>query len=206
MRDMMIYMDRKGGLSMKRWLNKMLVIFVTIITLGFYVPADLLEVDAENNKNNIPKSNVDDESSEDSLPGEALTKDEALSVLSEQAKEQTLKKFGPRITPQVEDEFYSRILPNIEIALNELIEKTEGDYRSLSITEEPAKGYGERIFHVYNEETGQDIALFHVRRDNRPLEGYYFNFHYHIKDDEFKEHHTIGEIYWDKNTPPKWMS
>ena len=133
---------------MKRWLNKMLVIFVTIITLGFYVPADLLEVDAENNKNNIPKSNVDDESSEDSLPGEALTKDEALSVLSEQAKEQTLKKFGPRITPQVEDEFYSRILPNIEIALNELIEKAEGDYRSLSIAEEQAKGYGERIFHV----------------------------------------------------------
>src|SRR5690625_2926285 len=99
------------------------------------------------------------------------------------------------------------ILPTMEEALQHILTDIgEEDATYIGITEQLSTGYGEKIFHVYDYRTKNDIARFHVRRDNRPLEGYWFNFHYHLYDDNFEKHYEIGEIYWDKNIPPKWMS
>lgn len=179
-----------------------------------YTPTTLLEIDAEENKNNFSsKTDVDQaehEIGEDTLQTyETVIEEEPdyLSSLQEQARIQSLLKFGPRIREQVEDEFTAVILPKMEEILEELATEAGDDaVRYYGITEEPAKGYGERIFNVTDYRTGSDVVRFHVRRDNRPLEGHFFNFHYHVSKDSFKEHHTIGEIYWDKNTPPKWMA
>lgn len=76
----------------------------------------------------------------------------------------------------------------------------------IEIVENTNPGYGEKIFDLYDMRDGKALAKFHVRRENRPLDGYWFNFHYHEQLDNYETHHTIGEVYWSKNTPPKWMS
>lgn len=201
---------------MKLWMRKVFVVLVAIMTLGMYTPTTLLEIEAEDNKNSL-SSKADVDQAELSPTEQTLETYETvlvedlepdyLSELQEQAKVQSLLKFGPRIAEQVEDEFSEVILPKMEAVLEQLAsEAGEDAVRYYGITEKPSKGYGERIFHVTDLRTDEDVVRFHVRRDNRPLEGYYFNFHYHLSKDDFKEHHTIGEIYWDKNTPPKWMA
>lgn len=116
-------------------------------------------------------------------------------------------KFGSKIGPVIADEFQNVILPKIEKALAEVTEQfPEEDLSYLTISEIPSGGRGEKIFHIYNEKTGKDIIRFHVRRDLRPQEGYWFNFHYHTYHDHFEKHYLLGEIFWDKNTPPRWMS
>ncbi|MEW8987992.1 MAG: YpjP family protein, partial [Bacillus sp. (in: firmicutes)] len=82
----------------------------------------------------------------------------------------------------------------------------EEDLVHLAISEEPGKGKSEKIFHIKDEKTGEDVIRFHVRRDQPPHEGYWFNFHYHTHHDEYQTHHDLGSIYWAKNTPPNWMS
>src|SRR5699024_7191724 len=100
-----------------------------------------------------------------------------LTIMQEQAKIQSMAKFGPRIAEQVEDEFNTVILPEMEKVLEQLYaEAGEEMAPYYSITENPAEGYGERIFNVMDLRTEEDIAKFHVRRDNRPLDGHYFNF------------------------------
>ncbi|WP_237566134.1 YpjP family protein [Oceanobacillus massiliensis] len=199
-------------------MRKLVVVLVTIATLGIYTPSALLQVDAEENKDTFSSNTDVNESVSESAEAEKIdfnferaeeySIDSVLNQLTEKAKQQTITKFGPKIAGQVEDEFSSIILPNIEAVLQTIVEDsaTADNFTYLEITEDPAKGYGERIFNVYDRKKEQNIAKFHVRRDHRPLEGYYFNFHYHISSDGFKEHHDIGEIYWDKNTPPKWMA
>lgn len=124
-----------------------------------------------------------------------------------QAEQQSMMKFGGTIGSVIGDEFKQVILPKIEEAIALIAEKVpEADLRQLAITEKPAGGLGEKIFHVYHNNTGQDLIRFHVRRDHPPKEGYWFNFHYHTYEDEFLTHHDMGSIYWDKNTPPQWMS
>lgn len=198
---------------MKIWWRKIAVVLITILTLGMYSPTTLLEVDAQKENGSVSSSsNADQETVartieiQDDIP--ATTEedlDTALNRLMSQAQEQSMIKFGTKIATKVEDEFNQEILPKIEEVLHTLLEETETAYTFLSITEDPSSGYGERIFNVYDEKTKQHVAKFHVRRDNRPLEGHYFNFHYHLSTDKFKVHHDIGDIYWDKNTPPKWM-
>ncbi|GLO67854.1 hypothetical protein AQ616_01255 [Oceanobacillus sp. E9] len=198
---------------MKIWWRKIAVVLITILTLGMYSPTTLLEVDAQKENGNVSSSSNSDQETiartieiQDAIPTtieEDL--DTALNRLMSQAQEQSMIKFGTKIATKVEDEFNQEILPKIEEVLHTLLEETETAYGFLSVTEDPAAGYGERIFNVYDEKTKQHIAKFHVRRDNRPLEGHYFNFHYHLNTDQFKVHHDIGDIYWDKNTPPKWM-
>lgn len=96
----------------------------------------------------------------------------------------------------------SEILPKIEEVVTDLLVNAgDEEVPYLEITEEPTAGYGEKIFNVYNQRTKEEIARFHVRRDKRPGEGYWFNFHYHLKDDQFVKHHQIGEVFWEKNTP-----
>ncbi|MGJ9459127.1 YpjP family protein [Oceanobacillus sp. CF4.6] len=197
---------------MKLWMRKIAVALVTIVTLGIYTPTDLLNIEAEDNKDNVASKADVNEAVSDSKEAEKIdfhvgTEDNVINQLTEKAKEQTIVKFGPKIAGQVEEEFNTVILPNIEAVIQTIVaDHVVNDYSYFGITEQPAKGYGERIFNVYDHHLEQDIATFHVRRDNRPLEGHYFNFHYHLSSDGFKEHHDIGEIYWDKNTPPKWMA
>ncbi|BAC15116.1 hypothetical conserved protein [Oceanobacillus iheyensis HTE831] len=197
---------------MKIWWRKIAVVLITILTLGMYSPTTLLEVDAQKENGSVSSSsNADQETVartieiQDDIATTEEDLDTALNRLMSQAQEQSMIKFGTKIATKVEDEFNQEILPKIEEVLHTLLEETETAYAFLSITEDPSSGYGERIFNVYDEKTKQHVAKFHVRRDNRPLEGHYFNFHYHLSTDKFKVHHDIGDIYWDKNTPPKWM-
>lgn len=199
---------------MKLWMKKIIVALVAIATLGMYTPTALLETEDTGN-NHTPKTDVgqadvkiNDQSLEDyETYAQETEAPDYLKELQHQAKVQSFLKFGPRIKEQVEDEFTAVILPKMETVLEELANDAgEEAVRYLGITEKPSQGYGERIFHVTDFRTDEDVVRFHVRRDNRPLDGHYFNFHYHLSKDGFKEHHTIGEIYWDKNTPPKWMA
>ncbi|MBY7145056.1 YpjP family protein [Virgibacillus sp. NKC19-3] len=199
---------------MKRWMRKIAVVLITIVTLGMYTPPSLLTTDAEDNK---ALTNIDDGISDATLETETIddidvtlepySEDYFIRSLTAKAKEQTLTKLGPKIANQVEDEFYAVILPKMEEVLETiLLDAGEDTLAYYDITEQPASGDGERIFNIYNYSAQKDVAKFHVRRDNRPLEGYWFNFHYHLDHDKFAQHHEIGEIYWDKNMPPKWMA
>ncbi|ASK61881.1 hypothetical protein CFK37_06760 [Virgibacillus phasianinus] len=196
---------------MKLWIRKISVILITFMTLGVYIPPTYLNVNAEESSETVssevdvitPVAEINKE--EDSSEAEADDGD-IISLLTEQAKQQTLTKLGPKIFNQVEDDFTNTILPNMETVLNQILEEAGEKTSYLAITEMPANGYGEKIFNIYDYQTKKDIARFDVRRDKRPLEGYWFNFHYHVSSDDFEEHHNIGDVYWDKNIPPKWMA
>jgi phage terminase Nu1 subunit (DNA packaging protein) len=202
---------------MKLWMRKIAVVIVAIMTFGFYVPPGLnAEVEAEDNKNELSHSGLSEETvasvSETTKEEEhdfELQEDThvQLHTLTDQAKVQTLMKLGPRITNQLDNHFMDTILLNIEDTLDQLLsEIPEEKHDYLKLTETPADGLAEKIFHIYDADTNEDIIRFHVRRDHRPWEGYWFNFHYHVNDDNFEGHHEIGEIFWDKNMPPKWMA
>ncbi|WP_152657028.1 YpjP family protein [Oceanobacillus sp. CFH 90083] len=195
---------------MKLWWRRIAVIFITILTLGIYTPTNLLEIDADKQEDSSVSSSPDIEVTSvlKEPTSSYIVKDarEAyLEHLHEEAKELSLEKFGPRIAEKLENEFTAVILPQIEAVLNDFVGHSQ-DYKDIAITEKPSSGYGERIFNISNHSTNETLAKFHVRRENRPLEGYYFNFHYHLKEDGFQKHYKIGDIYWDKNTPPKWMA
>ncbi|MFD1415991.1 YpjP family protein [Oceanobacillus jeddahense] len=195
---------------MARWWRKIAVVFITILTLGIYTPTNLLEVDADKRANSSVSSSSDIDAASAAVdttqsyiiedPREAF-----LENLHEEAKTLSIAKFGPRIADKLEDEFTVMILPQMEIVLADLVEQS-AMYKDVAITEKPSEGYGERIFNVSNNSTNETLAKFHVRRENRPLEGYYFNFHYHLSEDGFQKHYHMGDIYWNKNTPPKWMA
>ncbi|GIO24627.1 YpjP family protein [Oceanobacillus sp. J11TS1] len=195
---------------MKLWWRKIAVVLITIVTLGMYTPTNLLEVDADKRSDNSLSSPSDVETVPvitESTQSYIVkgSRESFLEQLQEEAKELSLEKFGPRIADRVEDEFTAVILPQMETVLAGLVEHSPV-YKDIAITEKPSDGYGERIFNVSNNSTEETLAKFHVRRENRPLEGHYFNFHYHLSEDGFQKHHYIGSIYWDKNTPPKWMA
>ncbi|WP_186576009.1 YpjP family protein [Aquibacillus kalidii] len=195
---------------MRLWLKKISVVLITFMTLGIYIPPTYLEASVDNEELVSTENDTSDRFLEDDIDTDDVEEinlnDQYISTITEQAKLQTVSKLGPKITKQVEDEFTTLILPNIEAVVKSILEEAEEEVPYFAITEQPSSGYGEKIFNIYNYRTKQDIARFHVRRVNRPQEGYYFNFHYHVSTDGFEEHHDIGEIYWDKNTPPKWMS
>lgn len=197
---------------MNKWLRKSLFVMVSILTFGLVTPAQLMNsVNAENLKdrdafeatvaeNNFTQRNGFIEESE-------FNREEFMGDLMKQAEFQSYQKFGTRIKPMIEDEFREIILPNIEKAIAETaVEFPESDLVNLVITEQPGAGHSEKIFNIKNCLTGEDILQFHVRRDNPPQAGYWFNFHYHTYHDDFQTHHELGSIYWAKNTPPKWMS
>ncbi|SFD70292.1 YpjP-like protein [Lentibacillus persicus] len=203
---------------MKLWMRKLAVALVAVVTLGIYIPEIDIEADAEQSNETAEADQPDKTGTHKREPipelndetEEVITEhleDDPMVALHTKAVEQTMVKMGPRIAPKVEDDFQTVILPRIEDAIQMITKDiAEDDFQYLTITEQPSDGVGERIFNIYDERSGTEIARFDVRRENRPLEGYWFNFHYHIKNDGFENHHDIGEIYWDKNTPPKWMS
>ena len=129
-----------------------------------------------------------------------------MSNIITEAEQKAYLKFGEKIGGRIEDEFKDVIFPKIEeIITYYLNEESDELFEQLEVSK-PTGGTGEKIFHIYNTKTGQDVLRFHVRRENKPLEGYWFNFHYHSYHDSFQSHKDLGSIYWDKNTPPNWMN
>lgn len=191
---------------MKQWMKKIAVMAIAFVTLGMYVPTSLTQESVEAK----PRMNSDSDVSEQSntvVLEETPPFVDPMVALSEKAKEQMLRKMGPRISERVADEFTTVILPKIEQVMETVMLDENGEPIShYGITEDPSSGYGERIFHVYDYHKQENVVKFHVRRVHRPLEGHWFNFHYHLNTDQFETHYEIGEIFWDKNTPPKWMT
>lgn len=197
---------------MSIWVKKLFVAVITVVTLGFYVPP--IDIDTSNESDNkeieSEKKQVEENTVEIVYADPSLNVESAydpLGDLVDHAKAQTLQKLGPRITAQLDREVTTEILPEMEQVITDILVKM--DYENLTyveLIETATPGYGENIFDLYDVINDQVVAKFHVRRDNRPQEGYWFNFHYHEALDNFEVHHEIGEVYWSKNTPPKWMS
>jgi hypothetical protein len=136
-----------------------------------------------------------------------VTRQQFIEQTMEKAIRQSYEKFGRKIAPVIRDEFCDVILPRIEEVIVSLAEQyPEEQLRYLAVTENPSGGMGERIFHIYRVDNGEDIIRFHVRREHPPQDGYWFQFHYHTYYDDFQTHYELGKIYWDKNTPPQWRT
>lgn len=199
---------------MRQWLRKSLIIIVSILTFGTVTPSHALwsnEQDVARSQLRGPSHDQSTNQStvEANLPTveEKIGKEQFINEMTTKAERQSMIKFGPKISNVIENEFREVILPNMESAIQMTAAQfPEEALANLGITETPSGGVGEKIFHIYNQETNQDIIRFHVRRDKPPLEGYTFNFHYHTHHDQFQTHYTLGTIYWDKNTPPKWKA
>ncbi|MFS0656734.1 YpjP family protein [Bacillus sp. 179-C3.3 HS] len=204
---------------MKMWMRKTLVALFTIATFGLISPPSALMTDKPSELSSSDQSSytaVYDQSDEapswdvgqegdiEEVDPYEQYKQEVLSS----AENQSFLKFGQRITPVIEDEFREEIQPKIEQVITDFLTNFKHDekFQEIVLTNQPASGKGERIFHIYNQKTGEDLLRFHVRRDHPPHSGYWFNFHYHTAEDGFQSHHELGNIYWDKNTPPSWMS
>lgn len=197
---------------MKKWLRKSVVVMVSILTFGLVTPSQFVNyVNAESQNDRdvfdiaAPESTFAQPTA--FLEESEFDKEKFMEELMQLAEEQSYQKFGTKIKPVIENEFREVILPNIETALNQTaIQFPDEDLINLAITEQPSGGHSEKIFNIKNSLTGMDILRFHVRRENPPQKGYWFNFHYHTYHDGYQSHHDLGSIYWDKNTPPKWMS
>lgn len=197
---------------MRQWFQKTLIVAVALLTFGVISPTHEIWTtlhDKDEAKQSDKPSNLQDyqlglsEFEQDTEEHKKLT-EEGIVV---SAKEMAYQKFGSKIGPVISSEFDEVIFPKIEEAIQmTFLKSTDLHKRRLAISERPAGDYAEKIFHVKDMDSRKDLIRFHVRTEKRPLDGYFFNFHYHIADDGFVAHHSIGDIYWSKNTPPKWLS
>lgn len=197
---------------MKKWIQKTLIITVALLTFGLISPNHLIWEQLLDQKNPTKSiySNTNtvefEQVSIRELP-DLTTEVNLTESLISAAREQSYIKFGGRIGPVIKGEFEDVIFPRIQEAIDATIAKVDDESTAnLSITEQPSGDYYEKIFHIYDNSARKDLIRFHVRTDKKPLEGFYFNFHYHIAEDHFTKHYALGEIYWSKNTPPKWLS
>ncbi|MCM3743161.1 YpjP family protein [Sporosarcina luteola] len=200
---------------MKKYSQKLIIALVAVLTLGVIPPTHEiwtnLQPKDDARQTGIPTSakhdlqlGLEDSIFERDSFGHTLSIEEALL---QPAKELAYLKFGSRIGPVIQKEFDSNIYPKIEEVIQQTVASTGGLENSmLSITETPSGDYAEKIFHVSDTVSDKDLIRFHVRTEKRPLDGYFYNFHYHTAEDNFTVHHSLGDIYWSKNTPPKWLS
>ena len=193
---------------MPAWLRKSLVVVISMVTFGMVSPAQVngfLTTTSERSE----KSTAAETSFIDSLDvplDEEAEREMFIHRTMMEAEQQSFQKFGAKIGPVIEDEFRQSILPNIEKAIEMVAFQFPGEkLNSLRITEIPGGGESEKIFHIIGD-NGKDIIRFHVRRDQPPKDGFWFNFHYHTYHDTFQTHYELGRIFWAKNTPPKWKS
>ncbi|PLT34949.1 YpjP family protein [Bacillus sp. V5-8f] len=195
------------------WLKKSLVVLVSILTFGMVTPSDFhwwAQADGKHpKKDSIQEADADPNYeilvTESPVFYSPIDRDSFVEGMMLKAEEQSFTKFGRKIASKIEDEFRGAILPKIEEAITQVsLQLPEEKLIQLAISEKPSLGRGEKIFHIYNEKTNEDIIRFHVRQEKPPQEGYWFNFHYHTFHDEFSSHYELGRIYWDKNTPPAW--
>jgi hypothetical protein len=197
---------------MKSWVRKSLFVIISVLTFGLVTPTQLLnavnaEGPTERDVLEVPSRERDLALAQEYIEESEFDRELFLREMIALAEFQAYQKFGSKIKPVIENEFRDVILPKIELAIEETAAQfPEDDLKNLVITEFPGSGVSEKIFHIKNRITGKDILRFHVRRDQPPHEGYWFNFHYHTYHDQFQIHHDLGSIYWDKNTPPNWMN
>jgi hypothetical protein len=193
---------------MPAWLRKSLVVMISIFTFGVVSPAQangFLTTTADRTDKSSSAETVYFDTFETPVDEEA-EREKFIFRTMQEAEQQAFQKFGTKIGPVIEDEFRQTILPNIERAIEMVAVQYPGEeLNSLRITEMPGGGESEKIFHIIGE-NGKDIIRFHVRRDQPPKDGYWFNFHYHTCHDSFQTHYELGTIFWAKNTPPKWRS
>ncbi len=203
-------------MKLPKWLRKTLVVAITVCTFGLVTPPSSLMAadepasddspssDWQNNHSGSPITSV---TAEREMQAPVLTRQQFIEQTMEKAVVQSYEKFGSKIAPVIEEEFRDVILPRIEEVIASLAEQyPEEQLQYLEVTENPSGGMGERIFHIYRVDTGEDIIRFHVRREHPPQDGYWFQFHYHTCHDNFQTHYELGKIYWDKNTPPQWRT
>ena len=195
---------------MKKWLQKGLMATVAVLTFGLITPDHEIWANEAGSKvpSYMPDLSVPTVSASD-LTNIYLEdeQDSTVDDLKAAAKEQSYIKFGTRIGPKIGNDFNERILPKMEQVIEMTVAHLDDDtFRELCITERPSGDYSERIFHIKRSSTKEDVIRFHVRTENRLDDGYYYNFHYHTYEDKFVTHYDLGEIYWSKNTPPKWLS
>lgn len=196
---------------MKKWFYKTLAVTVAFLTFGIITPNHEIWTSFEGlydqEKSVIYQRSTNDVASSYQLDELIEQPESPIASILTNAKEQSYIKFGAKISPVIGEEFDTLIYPKMA----EVIEKTlaqldDETLQYLAISESPSGEYREKIFNIYNVENGKDIMRFHVRTENRPFEGHYYNFHYHLQEDEYITHYNLGEIYWSKNTPPKWLS
>ncbi|MCG3088823.1 YpjP family protein [Sporosarcina cyprini] len=199
---------------MRQYLQKLMMAAVAILTLGVISPSheiwtNLNPKDDARESDHPSVSQEFDFGLEDSYfqsePG--LEESTDIAALYTSAKDLSYMKFGSKIGPVIQDEFDGVIFPKIEEVIQSTLE-SKGDLhkRRLAITETPSGNYAEKIFHVFDKDEEKDLIRFHVRTEKRPQDGFFYNFHYHTAEDDFIAHHSIGDIFWSKNTPPKWLS
>ncbi|MDT8859938.1 YpjP family protein [Alkalihalobacillus sp. MEB130] len=212
---------------MFRQMKRGLVISSALLSFGLFVPSiDVVrEVQAEEPQKTQGESNENPfiyEVNEDSydLFGEVLpaktdhyihrnasSADVLNDFIMKQAMEQSLLKFGTVISEKIHSPFQNIIFPKLDTVVRETTSTlSDQEWEQLKISTSPSSGLGEKIFHLYNETSGEDIFRFHVRRDQPPKQGYTFNFHYHTYLDQHEKHHTIGNIEWGKDMPPRWSN
>lgn len=183
-----------------------------------YVPPIYLDAESDVDKGEVEPGEDQSKQLEQGVEDSSISKADVivpeetnhlyLQELNNLAREQVLMKLGNKITTKINVDLDRVVLPNLEVVLDHLYEKIgEEESQFLMIAEEPSSGYGERIFNLHNIKEKQDVARFHVNRVRKPQDGYYFQFHYHLPNDQYEEHLPLADIYWGKDTPPpKWMS
>ncbi|MFC4322758.1 YpjP family protein [Litchfieldia salsa] len=200
---------------MHKWFRKALVVSFSVLTLGMIAPPPALtmqdlksdETSKRNTFDQNPTSNYYSIDSIATLQKEIDKREQFINYAIIQAEQQSFQKFGSKITPIIEEEFNQQIFPKIQEAILAFAKAyPEETLHNLEITENPSGGISEKIFHIYDKTTKKDLLRFHVRRDQPPNEGHWFNFHYHTYHDQFQSHHELGAIFWDRNTPPQWLS
>lgn len=203
-------------MKLPKWLRKALVVAITVCTFGLVTPPASLMAADEPATDDSPSSDwpsnhggsqMTSVANELETQAPILTRRQFIERTMEKAVAQSYEKFGRKIAPVIEEEFRDVILPRIEEVIASIAEQyPEEQLQYLAVTENPSGGMGERIFHIYRVDTGEDIIRFHVRREHPPQDGYWFQFHYHTYHDRFQTHYELGKIYWDKNTPPQWRT
>lgn len=193
---------------MKQWLQRIMIASVAVLTLGVITPDHEIWTNFQD-KNDSNETGNHAAGMDYSVELHDTTDTRTNGYTEEQqlvahARLLTYEKFGQRIGPVIQDEFDSEIFPRIEVVIQTTVHNAVD--RRLAITEQPSGDYAEKIFHVHDKTANQDLIRFHVRTEKRPGDGYFYNFHYHVAEDGFVAHHSVGDIYWSKNTPPKWLS
>ena len=201
---------------MKKHMQNFMIALVAVLTLGVISPNHEIWTSLQP-KDDTREAERTDSSNHDlrlGLEDSIFERDSAFEqnssiedALLQPAKDLAYIKFGSRIGPVIQNEFEDVIFPKMEEVIQRTVDTTGGlENRMLSITEYPSGNYSEKMFHVSDLVDEKDLIRFHVRTEKRPLDGYFYNFHYHTAEDGFTVHHSLGDIYWSKNTPPKWLS
>lgn len=209
------------------FMKKILVALVAVLTFGTVIPSFPAHyVNKPGDKESILKEKSPDsalksaanrlsgiaagKSWTDTVPPDA-SKENLIQTFSaytfEELREQGKQKFGSRVSEKISLSYDREIVPAFISVVQRLSERHDAYWiRHLDVTHAPASGFGERILHVYQTDTGREIVKLHVRRDHPPKDGYWFDFHYHTALDGFQKHHELKKIYWGKNMPPKWRA